>query len=782
VADQDTPISAPATKPGAFNGDAGAERAMVAICALLIGLAGLFVFAAVTGIPFNGRDLTHFILDGSLRRVVTAPEAFGWMPHAPLTVLGLAFNAALMPAPALLHASSLFLHLFCAVLVYLCARKFVPKDTPEPIIMLGGLIWAVGPLAAGSLSFVSGRASLQAAVFALLALYVFLNAPRAGLSALALMLAAYAAAFASHFGALALPLALIGADFVLGGPENLRKNARIHAAMLFFMLAFASARAAAGIGGPDYASGLGAVLHGQAVFLSQTISTAFLLGSAPALPGTVSEAQLSTVGTLITAAAALLAAGAVFVRARAGIGLWWLLMAAAAAPCVTPGGELLGMGEGYLAGLGIALALPALLAQLPQPVPRAAGAVLALVLAVVGTVVSYRVTSSWTEPAARWQSEAEQTQSAGAWRNLAEFLYTLPVPEGAAPPQEQLLPALQQWRAKAPEDARAASLLGAALAAAGKAEEAAPVLEEALRLDPWNGAAAARLGALYEQRARQEGRERLLLARDYYQRAYELGALSKQQLEPFSLVLAAVGDIDAAARVLKEAIGDVQEGPAAAALKRFQSGQQQIAAREEKSRQLLAQETPGDTSGLVLRAEIEYLKGHYMQAFYLLSRLLRREESNAQAWSLLGLTKARMQLADGFLNEYGASPAATSAAWDDLAKRCAASNLWDAALAYLQKSPDGNAELRLATIAQEYRQPERVEALLKAAAEKAPADPLPWLRLCELALQAKDIARAGALLGEAQQRGAGEEQLKPLRDQMGAPSLPGAVPMQKIVN
>lgn len=771
-----------APKAGVLQGDSGTETAMVAICALLVGLAAFFLFAGTMGIPLNGRDVEWFAANNHLHRVVSAPEAFGVAPHVPLTLLGLALNWSIAAGAGMLHAGSILLHVLAAIFAYLCARKLVPAGTPEPIAMIAGLFVAIGPVADGALDAASARAAMQAALFGLITFHCFLIGGERkdfGAGTLVCCLATYAAAFGSHFAALALPLVFLGADFALGGAARVSKNGVAHAAMIFLMLALGVARSAVGIGGADYASGLGAVIGGQAAFVAHLLGGAVFLGDGALLPA---PAVAGGAGMILLTVVAVAALGAVALRVRAGVGLWWLLMVVAAMPCLTPKGQVLATGEGYLALVGLALALPALAAALPLPALRTGAALVVLAWAAGGAFFNYRDAAAWAEPAARWQAEAERTQDPRAWQYLAEYYLTAPTIEGAPNPQEQALPALKEWRAKSPADARAAAMLGSALLATGKGEEALPVLQDALRLNPWNGAAAARIATAFEQRARTEGRPALQSARDYYARAQALGALSKQELEPYALVLAGLGDITGAARTLKAAVGDAQEGPAAAALKRFEAGAQQIRAREKASLEALAKSTPTDSSGIVQRAEVEFLRGRFMQSYYLLERVLRRDAANTAAWSMLGLLQARSGASEAFLKDYGTSPAATPAGWDELAKRCATSSLWDAALAYLRRSPDGNAELRLATVAQELGQAQRMEQLLTLAAEQAPADPLPWLRLCELAIGAKDLARATSTLAEAQKRGASEEALKPLRDQLGAPATPGAAPIQRIVN
>lgn len=695
---KDEAAPAPAAPRGVLKGDAGTERAMVVMAALLVALACVFLHVAALQVPFFGPDLDLFVTHTSLHRLVTAPDAFDRVPHAPLTALGYALNWALAPGPMGMHLGNLLLHVAAVVLVYLCGRRLAPDGTPEWLLMLPALSFGCNPAAADAIAIVAERPVVQALALGLFAVYCFQNAMRStggrgGWAALAI--AMLAGATASHpIGLLAAPVA---------------------------------AMAAAGKSAP----GQGRALQGVLLATTAVLAVALFAGGGSPLS--------------LDAFVASVKDGAPYAVPA--------MVALAVAPVLGKPHVTLRYGMSGLLGL----------------------------IVVLGAVQSVRSTWARLDAETFLKLAAEAKGDAETWKQLAEYQLTLPGAEGA-PAGAKARPALEQWRAKAPENARAAALLGGALLETGKADEALPVLLDALRLDPWSGGVAAQVAGVYEQRARTEGRETLLLARDYYQMAHARGALTKEQLEPYALVLAGTGDLSRASAVLREAIGDAKEGPAAAALARFESGRKQIAQREDNVNKQFAQPGGGGSVGVVLRAELAYLKGHYMESFYLLERLLRNEPENVQAWSMLGLVRARMQQGEQFLAENADKPAATGPAWDDVVRRCAASGQWDAALAYIQRSPGENPEVRLASIAQEYRQPQRVESLLRLAAEKAPENPLPWLRLCDLAIEAKDIAKANQSLAEAQKRGASDEQLKPLRDKLGTPQTPGAVPMQKIVN
>jgi len=789
VSDSEIPSETPASEPpkpaavpraGVLRADSGNETAMVFFSAVVVGLVAFFLYFATLAIPLHGPDLVQFGASTDLHRLVTAPNAVATAPHAPLTIYGYALNWDLGGTPNTMHLGSLLLHVGCAVLTYLCARRLVPAGTPEPIAMLGGLLLATSPIAAEALGQITARGPMQAAFFALIALWLSLRSAQKGTAlrfgTVVLIALAYAAAVASHAGALLLPLVILAADSIRDDVVLIRRRAGLYVALAITALALGIAQSATeGLG---FSDGIGGTTHSWMLVLKQSLVAAALLGGTSPLVGNASETSPTITNVYLWV---FIFAGFCFKpRTQTRLGFSWLFILALGAALFVPAEAVLAQGSSYLPAIGLALFVPALLANIAKPQIRMGVVAFVIAWIVGGGVVGFGDLAAGADPDAYWKAQAERTQDPRAWRYLAEFRLQRASFDGAPSPQEEALPALQQWHEKAPDDARAAGLLGTALAATGKADEAIPVLHDALRLNPWNGIAAARLASIYEQRARTEGRETLLLARDYYARANALGALDKAAMEPYALVLAAVGDLPGATQILKLAVGDAQEGPAVAALKRFEQGAQQIRAREEQVRASLAQ--GGDANAIVQRAEVEFLRGRTMQTFYLLERVLRREGENVPAWTLLGLTCARMQRVDAFISEFGTHASATAAAWEDLSKRCAGSGQWDAALAFMERSPGGNAELRLATMAQELRQPQRAEAFLQRAADKAPTDPLPLLRLTEFAIAAKDLTRAGAALAEAQRRGATEEQLKPLRDQMGTPSAaPGLPQMQKIV-
>ena len=95
----------------------------------------------------------------------TIYAAEAWL--APLTP-----NSFGKPAlnPAVFHAGSLLLHLACVLLVYRLMVLFVGDGLPA---CLGALLFAVHPLQAESVSWVSGQGGLVSAMFSLVALLLY---------------------------------------------------------------------------------------------------------------------------------------------------------------------------------------------------------------------------------------------------------------------------------------------------------------------------------------------------------------------------------------------------------------------------------------------------------------------------------------------------------------------------------------------------------------------------------------------------------------------------------
>jgi hypothetical protein len=195
---------------GVLKGDAGTETAQVWISAFLIAALGFIVYLGSFSIPFQGEDLKLFHESKALHRVVTSTGALEQLPTSPLSVVGLALSYAVTGGNVDgLHGFSILLHLCCAILVFLLARRLLPAGTPEAVAMLAGMFFVAHPLLTGTVNYLIAFPVLQSTFFGLLALNLLLRgAAQANfcLGSLAGSVIAFVLAFGSDTGALLLPV------------------------------------------------------------------------------------------------------------------------------------------------------------------------------------------------------------------------------------------------------------------------------------------------------------------------------------------------------------------------------------------------------------------------------------------------------------------------------------------------------------------------------------------------------------------------------------------------
>jgi tetratricopeptide (TPR) repeat protein len=785
----------PAPARGVIRGDVGIETAQVWLSAFLILAVGLAAYLAVWGIPFHGEDQALFAEQTALQRVVTVPEALAAMPHAPLTLFGYAVTAWPGPgSPLLLHAFSLLLHLGNAVLLFLVARRLLGKGAPEPVAMLGGMLFAVHPMAVESVACLAARPGMQATFFGLLSLYLFLGAvaepaPRFGHACAALV--CYVLAFGSHAAALSLPLVFLVADAARQGREGLRRNFGVHALLLGAMPALALAQHASGVrADAGFPEGVYATFATQAAFALRLIPGMVWPAGAEVLYPVPSGAPVAILGLLVLAGLAAVTIASIAWRSGAGPALAWLFLTACAIPCLTPLGVVLADRQLYLPLAGAVLLVPWLFSRVSSKPFRAALGVAAAVAVLAGLAVTYQRTTRWADPESLWtEAAAKAPANPTPWRYLGRYLARqAEAVEDPAQRDTRLQKAAQAWSAavqQAPEDPECLAQYGITLQELGQNEEAFPQLQAALRVNPFDGPAARHLALAYESQAnRAPDPEPLRHAFDHFQRAERLGALTPDAQARYGMVCAALGDFDRAVQLIEPVAGEDPAAPPNQMLQRFQQLAGQGKSLDQTAQKQFSQNATS-VDGLVTRAEAMELRGNFLQGGYLLDLVLERHPDNAQAWVLLGLARARTGAATGFLQEWGDKITVAPEAWHALAKRCAGINAWDAALAYLQFSAQkegapARAYTALAAIALELRQPQRAETLLKQSADALPEEPGPWLALCDLALAANDTAQAQNHLTEAEKRHAAPEELDKRRATM-RPAGESSQPVRTII-
>ncbi len=470
-----------------------------------------------------------------------------------------------------------------------------------------------------------------------------------------------------------------------------------------------------------------------------------------------------------------------------------------------PGDWSMGEGDATPMVLGVALLLlliPFLLNALKNPSLRTGGGIAVAVAVLVSAYFANSTASAMTDPVSWWAGRTlpmDTIQAAGpdVRENQAAYrTYQARAVMGAANAirdantRSGLLEAarapLQEALELTPGDARRAKLLGAVLQDTGQTDEAIAVLEEALRADPWDQESTLRLGALMDGRARGAANgEALQRALDYFDRAEALGPLPGDFPLRAAMAHASLGDFETALPALRAVVGKDEKHPLAPALKQFEAMNTALAnlrKREQEARK----KDPGGVEMILARAESAAIRGRVMEAFYLLDLVLQRAPGNPEAWSRMGLTCARMDDTAGFLKEWGSGAEVSLDAWQGLAAQCAASGMWQPALAYLRHGAGmvPNAPLplvMLADIALKLGQAQRAQAMLEQAAKDHPGSPEPWLKLADIAIAAKNMAPVAGWLAEAETRGADPEVLKARRDQAGVTPQDAQRPQRTIM-
>jgi Tfp pilus assembly protein PilF len=772
-----TPPAAPSALP------------LAVMSAFLIIAAGFTAMLQVRGIPLQGEDLRLIGGSTDLHNMVTVPDAFPMMPHAPLTLFSYALNLKIHGGVSMLFAGNILIHLINSVLLFLIARKLLPAKTPEVVAMLAGMIFAVHPLAAGAAGILAGRPVMLGTLFAFISILLFLRAVRAETIAphyLAAALFAAALAFAGHMAFLAMPFLLLASDLAANGFSRMRRHTAAHA------LAFGTAAliAAAWYGTGQTAAiatpeTLTATLRWQGAALTGFFHDFFAPPGAeslpPAAPGGSAISGVLLIAVILAGGLAL-----ALLRSAGGAGLIWIGVYLCAVICMTPEETALSIRQYYFPLAGLALFLPALFNRLKGPPLRAAAGILATLLIAGAIWLSWQATLARHAPLVLWQeAAAKEDAPLRAKEYLAEVLeYRIQFTQD--PGQRNVLTqaAASAWRdaieSLEAEDApdteayrRRAELrrhLGRNLFMLGKTGEAESVLEEALRIHPYDGETALLLARLAAP-AGTQNRDQAALDRAilYYERAKELDALPPRSLSDYAMALIARGDIRKGVPMLRRALEQAPDENLSKVLERAGRVYQRIMALEKELETLLA--TATDRAKILeLRAEQYLLEGRRLQASYLLETLLKQETCPDRAWLLLGTARAGMNQAESFLEHHGES--GTPEEWQALVNQCVLQQHWDAALAFLEAGR-GRADksvpprLQLADLAIKMRNPARAKTLLEEAAEIYPENPAPWLRRADIAIAEKQPDTAAALLKEAEKRGAKPAELEERREKTG---------------
>lgn len=763
-----------------IKGDVGLDTAQVFISAFLIVIVGFLVCAGALRVPLQGDDMGLIAGNDALHRVTTFPQALDARPDAPLALLGLAVNWRMFGGVLGLHLVSLLLHLGNGVLLYLICRKLMRVPVREPMAMATGMIFLLHPLATEGFCYLTARPSVQGAFFGLFGLLLFLRAveapPRTGHLAAALFCAVLA--FGSMNLLLVVPLLFLGADLARAGTHGVRARAVFHLASLGGMVALAAARAATGgsTWGP-FPEGFGATLAAQSVYADVPglhYPLLKLLAPMQHISAGYPDAAtygLSVTGLVVLIALACLAGWTLYQEKPIGAALWWMLVTVAAAPCLIPLDTLLAERHAYFFLAGVALAVGLLLDVFrTRPASYLAGGLAALAVLGCGFAGFLR-TEAWRNADALWAAAAQGPGAENALLHRARYSYQVAVlTEEETARQEALAAALSTWTdvrdvAKGDMLTEALQAMGVIHHQMGEDDAALPLLEDALRRDPFLQEAGLRIAMIQSERGRESAlTDAMRRAVDYFQFAQRLHPLPPETLAPYALALAARGDVEVALPIVQAMTADApSESPAMEIVQRFQAMAAILAQRDQEAAKLY-EEQPGGVASRVAMAQTYLERNRLIPALYLLDRALDTFPDDAEVWAALGQTKALMDDAAGFIARRGAATVADEAAWRALALRCGAVMRWDAAQAYLEHAAATGRltalpQVALGELAQQMGLTDQAHAYFEAAAEAHPANPAPWLGLCDLALAAEDKAEASRCLAEAEQRGAPEEEL-----------------------
>jgi protein O-mannosyl-transferase len=766
---------------GVLQGDVGTEAAQVWIGAFVITALGFIVYLYAFNIPLHGDDLTLLGGETSVSRTVTALESLPQMATAPLALLGLSVNSIFGAEVDLLHGGSILLHLLCAILVFLIARRLLPPKTPEAIAMLAGILFVVHPLTTEPVNYLVARSVLQSSFFGLTALLLLLRGCTPKRHSTASIVASFvflALAFGSDSTALCFPLIGIALVYYRGdsgtGTNDFRgvvAGALLLATAIMWIAGHASGLLEATASERSFTLALKG-------FLSQAgagISYGLLPLNYEILPDQGS-ALLGIIATILIAGG--IALGLFWQRLGAVVGLW-VLLALLGAALFGPLGDVGPTRYLYLPWAAICILAPLGLQALNNPRSRLIAGSLAAVLTLALAAISFQRCSLWTRPADLWaNARADKPESIQPSLAIGRYLVHSLDSGSEFDGQQgtQVAQAVAAWKdvtEQDPESAEAHENLGVLAIAQDQFSDAITHLRIATARNPLDQKPALSLAIAAEQQARATGDTTLLIeSLRALERINRKGKLPLPALERYSQLAAQIGDTMTALTLMEMVAEEGREEALAVPLERLRNLSQQINALGEQASRA-QREAPRSAEGLVLQAQRNLLQGQILSAFYVLQLAATREPSNIGAWTLLGITSARLNGTQNFLAERGSIPGADIDAWRQLAFRCAAAGAWPAAEIYLRhgtgQQSDAVAlpELILADVATELKQPQRALAYAEAARKAHPTNALPVLRLVDLAIASDDKGRARALLSEAEKLNADSAAIQERLDKIG---------------
>ncbi len=761
---------------GVLKGDVGTEAAQVWISAFLIAALGFVVYLYAFSIPLHGDDLTVLGGDSPIARIVTSPEALPDFPTAPLAVIGLALNASLGGGNVdFLHGGSILLHIFCGILVFLIARRLLDRGTPEAIAMLAGMLFVAHPLATESVDYLVARPVLQSSFFGLLGLLLLLRAcpPQTNrVLSLGAAVIAFALAFGSDASALTFPLIGVAILYLRGDRGASIRDYRgvVATVLLLTTLLLWVTGNASGMLAHGAQGGVGA-------FLAQ-LGAGLYYGLIP-----TNYDLLPVSGGLVTGVLGLLllvgaiALGIVWKPLPAMLGFWILLSIAGAVrygmtDSVGPTRYL------YFSWAACCIVVPWLLQFAGKERTRLIGGAVAAVLVLLLSGLSMQRNGLWTRPLELWEAAQQaQPESPEPPRALGRFLAAQLIQAEAdgETARSQIAQGISAWSRVLelePDNGEARKYLGLLALEQQEFEQALEHLRLAAMRLPTDQDVALYIAYAAEQQGRVAGEQTYFVeALRAMERAARLGPLPNPAKERYGMMAASMGDVSRGLPLLEEALKNNPNEALEAQLAPYRQLAQQTASLRAQAEEI-QKSAPQSAALLVVQGQRNMMEGRVLSAFYMLQLAMAVDPNTPGAWTLLGLASARLEGAENFLAEWGAQQGGNWEAWTQLATRCGASGVWNAAEAYIRyaaprATPQALPEIALADIALALNQPNLAAGFLKTAQSAYPDRPESFLRLADMAFAVGDTSQARNLLREAEKRGATGAAVAALNEKLG---------------
>lgn len=520
---------------------------------LLLGLTCL-CYANSLRVPFVYDDSLTILEDPSVRLQLPLTSVVQLNPFRPLLVFSFLLNyryAGLNPLSY--HIVNCLMHFFNGALLFLLLRRLLPRPTERPArlyILLAASIAIAHPLFTESVTYISSRSTLQATVFVLLSLHLYLSFCEGGRIWLwaGSLLAFLCAAATKEIGAVA---PLLMALLVLSRHPRLRRAwlglvpfgvlfglAASYRAYVFFRIEYTALPRSIASSVLTQLAAFPSYVKLFVVPWGLTIAHDF-----PTAPQLMSQGPL--VGLCLVAAAAGAVVWSWKRRPLAALLLAFVIVSHLPSSGVFPLQEAFTEHRFYLQGLWLcALAsLPALAGALRL---RAVWAVVVTTIVVCFSGMTIARNRVWQSEEALWlDAVTKQPTSARALSNYADCLRLKGDYRSAAGFYVRALES-------APGNLDYTVNLGISLASAGQATEAESVFQAARKIDPRSPKPLVNLGNLCAMRrdyacARELWEEAIILAPGSYEARVNLARLYRDVLgdrEKYEMLLEEARRVD----------------------------------------------------------------------------------------------------------------------------------------------------------------------------------------------------------------------------------------------